>query len=397
MADGRTLSSRGGDEVMASRHGESVYQRGRRGGRGGQWVAVADLGWRGNSRDRREFTGPTRQAALLKRDAFLHRRASGFVLPKGRPLLVSEWLEHWLYNVARGRVEETTWHRSYRLAVEDYAMPFFARIRLDELAESDVQAWHAWLGRRPARRGGRLSAAPVTPAHRVLGRALREAVIQGKLPRNPCSNVSPPRAARPEVLPPGAAEVQLILERCRSWPGGARWVLAVCTGLRQGEALALQWRDVRLDGPAPSVTVRRALARVGGEFVVKAPKSRKSRRTVLLPARAVAALRAHRAAQSVVSLDGLVFTSVRGQPVHAGSDWRDWQALLADLGLPHWRVHDARHAFATWALRAGVDVRIVQEMLGHSRAAVTQDVYQHVTPALQAQAVAAMDRALGEG
>jgi len=382
---------------MTARHGESVYQRGRRGGRGGQWVAVADLGWRGNSRDRREFTGPTRQAALLKRDAFLHRRASGFVLPKGRPLLVSEWLEHWLYNVARGRVEETTWHRSYRLAVEDYAMPFFARIRLDELAESDVQAWHAWLGRRPARRGGRLSAATVTTAHRVLGRALREAVIQGKLPRNPCSNVSPPRAARPEVLPPGAAEVQLILERCRSWPGGARWVLAVCTGLRQGEALALQWRDVRLDGPAPSVTVRRALARVGGEFVVKAPKSRKSRRTVLLPARAVAALRAHRAAQSVVSLDGLVFTSVRGQPVHAGSDWRDWQALLADLGLPHWRVHDARHAFATWALRAGVDVRIVQEMLGHSRAAVTQDVYQHVTPALQAQAVAAMDRALGEG
>jgi len=382
---------------MTARHGESVYQRGRRGGRGGQWVAVADLGWRGNSRDRREFTGPTKQAALLKRDTFLHRRAGGFTLPKGRPLLVAEWLEHWLHNVARGRVEETTWHRSYRLAIEDYAMPFCARIRLDELAESDIQAWHAGLARRPARRGGRLSLATVTTAHRVLGRALKQAVIQGKLPRNPCSNVSPPSAHAPEPMPPGAAEVQLILDRCKTWPNGARWVLAICTGLRQGEALALQWRDVKLDGPAPSITVRRALARVGGEFVTKPPKSRKSRRTVLLPARAVAALRAHRKTQITNIASDLVFTSARGEPVHAGSDWRDWQALLADLGLPHWRVHDARHATATLLLAEGTDVRVVQEILGHSRAAVTQDVYQHVTPALQAQAVAAMNRALGEG
>src|SRR5262249_61642036 len=80
---------------MTRRHGESVYQRGRKGGgRAGQWVAVADLGWHGGRRDRREFTAPTREGALRKRDAFLHKRQGGVTLPKGRPMLVSEWLGH---------------------------------------------------------------------------------------------------------------------------------------------------------------------------------------------------------------------------------------------------------------------------------------------------------------
>ena len=124
--------------------GRPAYQRGRKGGkRAGQWVAVADLGWHAGQRDRREFTASTKAEAERRRDAFLFKRQGGFTLPKGRPPMVSEWLEHWLYHVAQPNVAPTTWYRSYRGAIEDYAMPFFAKTQLAQLTEEDIEAWQS--------------------------------------------------------------------------------------------------------------------------------------------------------------------------------------------------------------------------------------------------------------
>ena len=212
------------------------------------------------------------------------------------------------------------------------------------------------------------------------------------MPFNPCSIVAPPHADREPPEPPSAAEVDMVLDACREWPNGARWVLAVCTGLRQGEALGLQWRDVKLGDPA-SVTVRQAQARISGEWVSKPPKSRKSRRSVPLPAVAVAALRAHRERQPA-SIGGLVFTRPGGQPVHAKGDWGDWQALLASLSLPRYRVHDCRHAFATELLENGEDPRVVQDLMGWSSSKMAE-IYQHVRPAMHRRVVERLDRRFG--
>src|SRR5262249_53856224 len=143
--------------------------------------------------------------------------------------------------------------------------------------------------------------------------------------------------------------------------------------------------------------VDRSRARVKGEWVVKAPKTAKSRRTVPLTGVAVAALRSHRAAQSVRSLDGLVFTTSRGLPVYSGRDCADFQALLGAAGLPHFRVHDLRHACATLLRAQGADARVAQEILGHASAAFTDQAYVHVSAELQARAVQALDEALGGG
>src|SRR5215475_10397214 len=153
--------------------GRPAYQRGRKGGkRAGQWVAVADLGWHAGQRDRREFTASTKAEAERRRDAFLFKRQGGFTLPKGRPPMVSEWLEHWLYHVAQPNVAPTTWYRSYRGAIEDYAMPFFAKTQLAQLTEEDIEAWHAWLRRRESKRGGHLAPSTVANMHRTLSSAL---------------------------------------------------------------------------------------------------------------------------------------------------------------------------------------------------------------------------------
>jgi integrase len=370
---------------MAGRrqHGEgSVYHRASR----GQWVAVADLGYRNNKRDRREFTAPTPEAALAKRAAFMSRRADGFTMPRGRPAMTGEWVLHWLHNIARRKVAETTWHKAYRQKVTDHIAPWFARIPLKDLDEEAIEDWHRDLERKG------LSASSITQCHRILGASLKAAVVRGKLPRNPCSNVTPPQIVRREHQLPPAEEVAAILARCKTWPNGARWVLALSTGLRQGEALALEWRSVRLEAPA-SVTIDKSAARVEGRRIVKPPKSAKSRRTIALPPGAVTALKAHRAA-GVRSIDGLVFTTGSGQPVEPRADWQDWCNLLDDLGLPHYRVHDLRHTAATHLLEAGIDVRVVQEILGHAAPAFTQSTYQHVRERLHQDAAAAMETAL---
>ena len=325
-----------------------------------------------------------------RRASFLARRRDGFTLPKGRQPTVAEWAEHWLWNVARPGVDPNTFYRGYRQKILDYVVPYFGRIKLAELSEEDIEAWHQELLARPSRRGGTLSPATVETAHRIFSACLNVAVARRRLPHNPCSYVPPPKADRAAPEPPSADEVTLVLDACRTWPGGARWVLAVCTGLRQGEALGLRWRDVRLTPPA-SVTIRQSLARIEGEDVMKAPKSAKSRRTIPLPARAAAALKAYRDAQDVMDIGGLVFPGRANR-----DDWQDWADLLASLGLPHYRVHDLRHAYATMLLEGGMDARVVQDLMGWSSAKMSE-IYQHVRPVMHARVVAMLDEALGDG
>jgi len=361
--------------------------------RDGRWVAVADLGWRDGKRDRRLFTAATPEEAIERRAAFLAARRDGFTSPKGRPPYVGEWVRHWCDHIARPRVEATTWDRSYRQKCEQLIIPFFARHRLPELAEEDIEAWHAHLRRKVSARTGRpLSPSTIGQAHRILSSALKAAVVRGKMPRNPCSNVTPPRVTRPEPQPPTAAERDAIMAACQEWPNGARWVLAITTGIRQGEALALRWSDVDL--AAPSVTVSRTAARTaGGALSYKAPKSEKSRRTITLAPQAMAALREHRARSIRDLRNDLVFTR-GGEPWHPRADYSDWHALLDSLGIRHYRVHDLRHGYATMLLEQGVDVRVAQEQMGHSTPDFTRRAYQHVGPKLRKDAADAVSRAL---
>lgn len=373
-------------------HGEgSVFRR----GRDGRWVARAELGFLPDGRrDQRLFVRGTPGEAIEARARFLDRRRDGFTIPRGRQPTVAEWVLYWVHNIAKEQVDPNTWYRSYRQKIEDHVAPYFEHVKLAELSEEDIEVWHRHLKAKESSRGTPLSASTITTTHRIFSSAIKVAVMRGRIPRNPLSIVAPPKADRPEPEPPAAAELDVILAACRGRPGGARWVLAICTGLRQGEALGLHWRDVKLTAPA-AVTVRQSLARVDGQAVMKAPKSRKSRRTVPLPAAAVTALAAHREAQSATPLPGaLVFTNAKGGPVADRADWREWAQLLAGLGLPHYRVHDLRHAYATTLLEQGMDPRVVQDLMGWSTAAMAE-IYVHVRPAMHARAVSALDQVFG--
>src|SRR5216684_9380350 len=143
------------------------------------------------------------------------RRGGGFTLPRGRQPYAGDWVLHWLHNVARPAVGPTTWHRRYRQACEEYIAPYFAKVKLADLCEEDIEGWHRHMAARVSRRGGPLAPVTVASAQRALSAALNAAVARRRLPHNPCSLVPPPKVPRAPREPPTAQEVALILERCR--------------------------------------------------------------------------------------------------------------------------------------------------------------------------------------
>jgi len=186
--------------------------------------------------------------------------------------------------------------------------------------------------------------------------------------------------------------------------------LAVGTGLRRGELIALRWQDI--DQKASTLQVRQTLVRVknhargAGEartrLLIQEPKTAHSRRTVPIPEACLAALRQHRARQAEEKLllgpayqdHGLIFCRPDGIPMNPEQLPRTFARLLRAAGLPSLRFHDARHTFATLMLELGESPKTVQTMLGHSRVAITLDLYSHVSLELEKKAAAKLNAAL---
>jgi integrase len=174
--------------------------------------------------------------------------------------------------------------------------------------------------------------------------------------------------------------------------GRAEFSSVALEGLRQGEALGLRWQDVDLR--SGTLAVRNSLQRINGVFRLVEPKTRRSRRTVHLPAVVVAQLRAHRARQLEERLraaqlwedHGLVFATELGRPLHASSVTIRFQRVLERAGLRRQRFHDLRHACASLLLAQGVSPRVVMEVLGHSQVTLTLNTYSHVIPSLGREA-----------
>ena len=174
--------------------------------------------------------------------------------------------------------------------------------------------------------------------------------------------------------------------------------LALTTGMRRGELLALQWKDINWkDG---SLHIRRTVNRYSGQgFVVSEPKTAKSRRKIMLPGFVLDLLREHRAHQLATRLKAgsawqdhdLVFCNGIGNFSHPNHLGVDFQRLLKQAGLPHIRFHDLRHSAATILLTMGVNAKVVQELLGHSHINMTLGTYSHVLPGMHKEAMEKMN------
>jgi integrase len=245
----------------------------------------------------------------------------------------------------------------------------------------------------------------MTPAsthyvHRTLRRALGQAERWKLVTSNVAAVVTPPRPERREMQTLTAEQVRRLLDLA---PDRDRplYLLAVSTGMRLGELLALRWADVDLD--TGSLRVVASLRHLSGEAATFAPpKTARSRRRVELSASVVAALSAHkvatieerwRAGQLWQDHD-LVFPNVFGRPRSGSNIVRAFHPLLASAGLPRIRFHDLRHTAATLMLGRGVHPKLVSDMLGHASVGITLDTYSHSLPSMHREAAQVMEELL---
>jgi len=301
-----------------------------------------------------------------------------------------------LEDSVRGSVKATTC-QSYASLVRLHVCPTLGSTKLSALTPAHVQT----LYRRKLDED--LAPKSVKYIHTTLHRALRQATRWGLVPRNAAAEANPPRVRTPEMSPLSPAQARTLLAAAEGNRLEALYVLAVSTGMRQGELLGLGWEDVDLD--ARTVRVRRTLTLAKGGPRLTEPKTKGSRRSIRLTVSAVDALERHQARQQSESAArghgwntlGLVFCTRQGTPIRRDNPHdKHWKPLLGRAGVPDIRFHDLRHTCATLLLTKGVHPNIVSEMLGHSSIAITLDTYSHVIPGLGEAAARAMEDALGE-
>ena len=245
--------------------------------------------------------------------------------------------------------------------------------------------------------------APWAPAsiNPMLARARNifdDLVAQGIVVRNPARLVKPLPTAKPEMHTLSAQQVAKLLSATADDTLGIAWQLAVY-GLRRGEILALSWDDI--DHTANTLTIAAARLAVAGGSVTGAPKTAASTRVLPMPADLATALRAERQRQRRAKLStvgskwgnntGLVVVDEMGCPPHPDTLTHAWADALAAAGLPHVRLHDARHSCATLMHMRGVPAVVIAAWLGHTNATFTLRTYAHSTNAALADAATVLN------
>ncbi|WP_063628132.1 tyrosine-type recombinase/integrase [Actinospica robiniae] len=411
-------------------------------GADGRWHGRVSVGLKSDgSPDRRHVSSKDKQTVLEKIERLETLRDAGKAVPPSRIPTVAEWMRTWLDTIAPRTAQPSTVNEIYRPKVERWIIPILGRHRLDRLLPDHLDEFYTTCA------AAGLSTKSVLLLHQIVSRALKMALRREKVQRNVATLIDAPTHRDAEIEPLNEAEARALLDSARTMRNGARWSVALALGLRQNEALGMRWSCVDLGAgtvrvfqikrsryqhgcPNPAACGaghhRRACKspctrhsrcptpcargctlhaqfcpqRFGGDWAFKQPKSGKAR-TVVIPQPLIELLAETRRLQEQEKTAAgagwidwdLCFPDTDGNPQEPRDDWAHWKELCLKSGVREARLHDARHTAATLLLEQGVDIRVVQEILGHSTLAVTKK-YTHVTHRLARDAADRMARAL---
>jgi integrase len=296
---------------------------------------------------------------------------------------VAERIEQWR---ALGRITARTAER-YRELLANQIAPFIGQISLQALKAADVERWHGTLSLSGRKDGqGGLSALTIRHCHRLLSKTLKEAVRFDLAVKNAASLQSPPRVAHTEITILDPGQIRGIVHDLKDRPIYPKVILAVFTGMRRAEILALRWQD--FDPERKTLTVKAALEETkDGGIIFKTPKSQAGVREITLPDVVIEALAAYRRKQLEQRLalgagkltgDALIFARLNGGPQSPDLLSKEWSTAAASLGLGGVTFHALRHTHASQLIDAGIDVVKISKRLGHASPTITLDVYAHL-------------------
>ena len=316
---------------------------------------------------------------------------------------LGEWITTWLADVAAARVGAKT-HERYAQLLELHVKPRLGSTLIQKLQPAAIQALYTELlksGRRPSRakvqpedRETGLSTSTVLAVHRALSMCLRSAVRLRVIPRNPCSDVDPPKKARgaSESASVKALDQDQLDALLKALESDELFLLAVAlaaTGLRRGEAFGLRWSDLDFEQKTLRVYRKVEETKKHGVRVLDRPKTSSSRRTIGIDDGLIAMLRKEWKEQAEIQLklgrrierDALIFHPDPTEPTLPWSpDWmsRKFAKHAAARGFDGVGLHDLRHTHATLLLLNGAPLHMVAARLGHSSPTITLTTYAHV-------------------
>lgn len=416
----------------------TIYQ-----GADGYWHGRVNMGVNDDgSKNRPHVMRRDKQAVVDEVRKLEKQRDAGTARKAGHVPTVTEWMRTWLDTIAPRTAARSTVDEIYRPKVERWIVPGIGKHRIDRLSPEHLDRFYI----RLADEG--LSTKSVLMIHQITSRALKMALRRGVVGRNVATLVDAPRHRNAEIEPLNEDDARALLDAAIAMRNGARWSVALALGLRQCEALGMRWRYVDLKrgtirvyqlqrnryrhgctdpekcaakfhikpckpnctkhkkrcpkpcNPGCRLHAQFCPTRTGGDWVFKEPKGGKAR-SLVIPAPLVPLLEQQRrmqekereaAGENWTEWD-LCFPNTVGKPIEPRDDWEAWKSLCETAGVRDARLHDARHTAATLLLEQGVDIRVVQEILGHSTLAVTKQ-YTHVTNRLARDAADRMSRAL---
>lgn len=340
----------------------------------------------------RSITGKTQKEVTQKlKEATMAVDQGVYVQPI--KLTVGEWMDTWAGAYLEG-VKPLT-KANYEGQIKNHIKPGLGSIRLERLTPEMVQTFINGLtkGEHP------LSPASVKITYSVLNLALKQAKINKKIPYNPATDCKLPRAERREIKPLDSAEIEAFLKVIKGNKFEVLYTLDLFTGLRRAELLGLMWKDV--DFKAGTIVVERQLQREkkkGGAYFFATLKNDR-KRTISPAPWVMRILKSHRARQAEQRLkagaawedSGLVFTNEVGHHLYGETVYKNFKRIIASIGLPETRLHDLRHSYAVASIRAGDDIKTVQDNLGHATAAFTLDVYAHATEQMKKDSATRME------
>lgn len=335
----------------------------------------------------RSFTGKTQKEVREKLQAAAVEVNQGTYTAPQR-MTVGEWLDIWQRDYLGGVKPATV--TVYTGNIKNHIKPALGAVRLDQLHPHAVQGFV---------NGLELSPASVRLAYKVLHMALEKAVDLGYIAQNPAARCQLPRLEQKEIHPLDDQQVASLLSAAKGGPLEHLLTVALFTGLRMSELLGLTWDAVDFNRSA--INVNKQLARPehweSGMFI--SPKSSKGR-MITVALSAMAALKHQRARQAEMQLRAgslwanhysLVFTTELGKPLNQHTLDSKFRAIATAAGLKGVRFHDTRHTYAVNAIRAGDDIKTIQENLGHATAAFTLDRYGHFTERMKQDSAARME------
>lgn len=364
--------------------------------RGNLWSFTVDVGRKTDgSRNQKTKGGfKTKKEAEQACAKLITQLSKGDYLEPSKKT-VQEAMEAWLDSILKSTLRISTFD-NYSKAIRKRIIPVLGKLKLKDVSTDHIQSFYLALTREG------LSPEYIRYLHSILKSFFKHQVRIQNITKNVVELAIPPRIGRKEQKTWSIEETVRFLEAAKEDNQSYYivYVLALYTGLRRGEVLSLRWKDCDLI--QGKISVCQTLYYSNQQFHFLEPKTSRSNRLVSIPDTVVETLKAHRLEQgehkremgSAYEDYDLIVANEIGRPINPRSLTGHFRRTIEKSGVPKIRFHDQRHTHATILLKLGEHVKIVSERLGHSNAAMTMNVYSHVTSDMQKEAAKKFDLAL---